>query len=50
MHNDDIQQEPNLYDPEHPEWFIYDPESLSKVYDEVMQSINNKETAVLKLH
>lgn len=40
--------EPNLWDAEHPEWFIYDPESLSKVYDEIMHSINNKEIAVLK--
>ena len=32
MHNDDIQPEPNLYDSEHPEWFIYDAELLNAWY------------------
>ena len=39
MPDDDIEQEHNLYDPEHREWFVYDPELFSKAYDEVMQSI-----------
>jgi hypothetical protein len=29
MHNDDIQPEPNLWDNEHPEWFIYDAELIN---------------------
>ena len=32
MHNDDIQSEPNLYDSEHPEWFMYDAELLNAWY------------------
>ena len=26
MHKDEIEQEHNLYDDEHPEWYVYDPE------------------------
>jgi len=29
MHNDDIEHEHNLWDNEHPEWFIYDAELLN---------------------
>jgi len=29
MHNDDIEHEHNLWDNEHPEWFIYDVELLN---------------------
>ena len=32
MHNDDLPKEPNLYDPDHPEWFIYDVELLNAWY------------------
>ena len=35
----ELEPEHNLWDAEHPEWFIYDPELLSKAYDEIMQSI-----------
>ncbi len=42
MHNDKRDPEDNLWDDEHPEWFVYDPELLnawfwdefSKEYDE----------------
>ena len=29
MHNDDIEDDYNLWDPEHPEWFMYDAELLN---------------------
>lgn len=32
MHEDDIENDPNLWDPEHPEWFIYDAELLASWY------------------
>ena len=32
MHNDDIEQEHNLWDNEHPEDFIYDAELLNAWY------------------
>lgn len=32
MHNDDLEYEHNLWDAEHPEWFIYDPELLNAWY------------------
>ena len=40
--------EESFYDPEHPECWIYDPELLSKVYDEIMQSIIIKIERYLK--
>ena len=32
MHDDDIEQEHNLMDSEHREWFIYDSELLNAWY------------------
>jgi hypothetical protein len=32
MHNSNIQPIHNLYDPEHPQWYIYDPEPLNAWY------------------
>ena len=32
MHEDDIEKEHNLWDAEHPEWFIYDSELLNAWY------------------
>jgi len=41
MHNDDIEQEHNFYDPEHPEWYIYDPELLNAWYwEEFIRDFN----------
>ena len=42
MHEDDIDNDPNLWDPEHPEWFIYDPELLAGWYwDEFVWEITD---------
>ncbi len=32
MHEDDIENDPNLWDNEHPEWFMYDVELLAGWY------------------
>ena len=44
MHNDDIDKEHNFYDPEHPEWFIYDPELLNAWYwEQFIKEIKEKQ-------
>ena len=35
MHRDNIQQEPNLYDPEKPEEFLYDAELTARTWREL---------------
>ena len=42
MHNDNRQQEPNLYDPEKPEEFLYDPELTAKAYSELFDDEDNQ--------
>jgi hypothetical protein len=37
MHRDNIQQEPNLYDPEKPEEFLYDAELLNAWFDQPIE-------------
>ena len=44
MHNDDIDKEHNFYDPEHPEWYIYDVELLNAWYwEEFIKEIKEKQ-------
>ena len=42
MHRDNIQQEPNLMDPEKPEAFLYDPELTAKAYSELFDDEDNQ--------
>ena len=42
MHRDNIQQEPNLMDPEKPEAFLYDPELTAKAYSKLFDDEDNQ--------
>ena len=44
MHPDDIENDPNLWDNEHPEWFMYDSELLNAwFWDELAKEIEEEE-------
>lgn len=44
MHNDNIEPIYNLYDPEHPEWFMYDAELLNAwFWGEFIKEIEEEE-------
>ena len=49
MHKDNIQQEPNLYDPEKPEAFLYDPELFAKAYSELFDDEDEANASQSKL-